>query len=450
MQYSEVKNPTGPVPARLKSLDVLKGVGIFVFIFVHFGMFFNDDSWLSLRELLFILLRPAGPANYIICSLIGVLLSIRTVKNADKQEKNLLKIAKRFLFFLILGSMINMVNFRNVLLNPDIWILYKIFQILFTWNMLTFIGFAQVIIYIIRDLSFISNIILLIAAIGVYHVLIPVFINSFNLHDFNYKVDELTMIKGVDLPVFMYFVFFFQNSHAPFFPWVEIIFLVNMTYKRFSRILKSPGASIENILREIQRIQVLSLVFLFSGMLFGLEINEGILNINEYLVLTRKDSWHAWNEDWNGYPVFLQFNSPMNVLYSFGLLSFFTITVMKYIDFKKRKIPGVDTLSSLGKYSLTIFISHAAIALLPIKLEFFSFLFFYAGFMVVLSMAIRVWDEDHHGIGGLEWIASKFIKSPWIQEHHVSATREKINNIISFLKNPGLDLAKVYKKNKKS
>ena len=394
---------------RFKSLDFLKGLGLIIILEAHLGLWYQSGTWHSSWAITQIITRPGGPANFILVSILGLLISFFLRQESVNKRHVILRVAKRSLIFLFIGSILNIINIWQDIVATDVFFVYKLLRVLFTCNIFTFLGWAQLITCAFKDLKKSIQIAFIVATFAFYYIALPFFIEVMDNRVLNYRMGDLYLYSAMPTEIsgtlFVYFMMFFENSMAPFIPWVGLVFLVNAVYGEFARAIRHQTQP-SDLLGVLKRIQKYSLICIGVGVGMGFAFSPGLMNQVEYSWLVNDASAiRFWDPSLGGYPLFLHQNNPAYILFAFGLMSFFTSSLIMQIDIKQRWRTSrfIKTFSVFGKYSMTVFITHALASFIPLTLSFPEFLLVLALASTFYISIIYLWHEKFHGIGSLSW-----------------------------------------------
>ncbi|MBD3188755.1 hypothetical protein GF325_18145 [Candidatus Bathyarchaeota archaeon] len=400
------------VPRRFLTLDLMKGIGLLFIFYAHLGLYWTNGTWESLWEFQHMLYRPIGPANYTICSIIGLLFSLSKSEYIfalkGKHPRNLSRIIKRALIFTFIGSLINVTYVWPELFNPAYNPWYTVLRILCSWNIITFIGVAQLVVYFTRKLNVKVQMILAILPIVAYYVMAPIIIDSFGAYGYDSYKDALITGAPMNAPIMVYFLFFYQNSMAPFFPWISIAIFTSIVYGHLMQSLAT--GRIDNLRHAIRKVKYVSLAFLVAGIVLGIQFSYGTFETSGYGRLIADEAIRTWNPAWPGFPLFLHMNHPTNMIYSFGLMSLITMFLLERIDLGGRQPPWLKSIAVCGKYSLTIFVTHGVTWLVPLSLGFFLFLPVFTVVTISVLLLVYYWDKKHKGMGSIEWATRRLLQ----------------------------------------
>ncbi len=345
-------------PIRFASLDLLRGIALVLILEAHLGIWWGDPSWYSAWALTQIVIRPVGPVNFIIASIFGTMVSISLKERGGITKGLMPQLWKRFLLFLIIGSVLNFINLWRDIVDPNVLVWFKLLRILFTWNIFTFLAFAQIIVQFARKLPAWANICFVMGIFVYYYLSIPVFVRILENHHVDYHNGDLFLS---DIPtgyMLVYFLLFFENSMAPFIPWMSVTFLVVAVYNPLVKCVSSPGAGRDEVMAKIHRVQKIAVFLLVTGVLIGFSPSPAC---------------------------------------------------MKQIDLlgKTRRLTSI--LISFGKYSLTVFLTHALFSFIPLALPYLGFLL--AVFIVAAGYiaGLVYWDRRWGGKYSIEWLVKFFL-----------------------------------------
>ncbi|MFX0103293.1 MAG: hypothetical protein ACFFCS_27260 [Candidatus Hodarchaeota archaeon] len=390
----------------IKALDFLKGFSLTLVIVAHLRIYWNNGQWKSAGMLIYMIFGPLGPAVFILCSMVGLILSLSRGAENGKLKNNLTRILKRALVFLAIGAIINLILIWDLFPDPNIPWFYKILGTIFVWNIITFMGVAQIILYLIRKLKIKYQIVGVILVFIFYYIMILVIIQECNRLDINYQTDGIHPEQAMkSWAIIIYMLLFFNNSMAPFMPWLGLIFLANIVYTKFADAWnKRKEIAVK---KEIREIRYISLIIMLTGMVIGFYLTKGEFSTLGYQILIADGT--VWNESWGGFPMFLHGNTVPFVLFSFGLSSFILINLIAGMDLHGRRYKGMSILIRFGKYSLTVFLVHAVAALIPVRVSLPMFPLAYAGFLSLFLIAFNAWEIKLKGKGSLEWFIRYYL-----------------------------------------
>nr|MDO8111737.1 heparan-alpha-glucosaminide N-acetyltransferase domain-containing protein [Candidatus Sigynarchaeota archaeon] len=404
------------IPTRFKSLDFMKGLALVFILFVHFGLWWGNDTWASLWAFSVIFcFRIFGPVNFIFTSIFGVILSLNLRQKKEPGKSELHRLLKRTFMFLVIGTIINTINLWREVVEPTVFAGFKVLRIVFTWNIFTFLAIAQVIIFFFRRLKKPVQVAITAGVFIFYYIAIPIFTGILDRRFIDYQHGDIFMVDVLTGSILVYFLLFFENSMAPFIPYIAVAFLVNIVYSDYLAMLAEPDPDLGRIKRSMKRILVISFVAVGVGILMGFPLSPGFLNQVDYIRLTNNDAFRIWDPSLGGFPLFLHANNPAFIMFAFGIVSIIAITGIWKIDMVQRKSKLVDVLAVFGAYSLTAFITHSIASIFPLSLDLLPYLALIVPLIVVIVGIFYAWDKKLKGIFSLEWLLK------WYMNNNVTA-----------------------------
>src|SRR5271157_3932858 len=406
------------IPARFKSLDFMKGTALIMILEAHLGLWWTDHSWFSAWTLTTMIIRPFGPSNFILISIFGTILSLDIREKAMPGKSELPRLLKRTFIFLIIGTILNIIDLSGEIANPAVFFGYKIARIMLTWNIFTFLGVAQVIIFFFRRLNAKIQIAFTVGVFIFYYIMIPSFVQSFVALGIDYQNGTPDLTHGMTPILFIYFTLFFENAMATFVPYIAAAFLTCIIYKRLADICSDKTAEKSKLMAEFRSIKWISVGLILAGILIGFPFSPGLMMQLEYQHLispfiiqvgSSSSTFQLWNPSWGGYPLFLQQNNPAFILYSFGLMSIVSVCMMERVDIPGKNPKIVDVISRFGVYSLSVFTTHAVASYLPLPLGYLQFLLAFAAVAIGYIIVFYVWDVKWNGKYTFEYWLKLFL-----------------------------------------
>nr|MDO8088903.1 heparan-alpha-glucosaminide N-acetyltransferase domain-containing protein [Candidatus Sigynarchaeum springense] len=399
-------------PPRFKFLDFMKGLAIVLILWVHLALWWKDGTWISIRAFATIFfMRPFGPANFIFVSIFGFLLSAEIREKDGDKKAFQVRMIKRSLVFLGIGSILNLINLAGEVFNPAVPFAASLLRVLLTCNIFTFLGLAQMVIYVGRRLHPAIQVALAASIFATYYLVLNAFTAECRALGVDYTFGDLSLSQIASPVALLYFLLMFENSMSPLVPYIALVFIVNAVYRNLIKMLAVPAASIqlEKVKAEMRRIAVVSTLMTCTGIIMGITPSPGAINQMEYLDLVHADAFRVWDPTIGGFPLFLQPANPSYVLYSFGIVSLLELGGTWVVDLHPRKRAFVDFLATFGSYSLTVFITHAVAALFPLNAGFLAFMALYGAVALFYMGGIWYWDKKIHGKCSLEWLIKQFL-----------------------------------------
>ncbi|MEX2718985.1 MAG: hypothetical protein Q6353_022870 [Candidatus Sigynarchaeum springense] len=397
---------------RFRFLDFMKGLALVLILWAHLALWWKDGSWISLRAFATIFfMRPFGPTNFIFASIFGFLLSAE-FRETDAGKKTFqIRMVKRSVVFLGIGSILNIINLAGDFFNSSVPFAASLLRVLLTCNIFTFLGLAQLVIYVCRKFNPALQMILAAGIFVAYFLIVGAFTSECRALGVDYTHGDLYLSQIASYVALLYFLLMFENSMAPLVPYMSLVFIVNVVYGKLIKMLAVPAASIplEKVKAEMRRIAIVSVLITCTGIVMGITMSPGAINQMEYMDLVHADAFRIWNPSIGGFPLFLQPANPSYVLYSFGIVSLLDLGGIWIFDLHPRKRDLVDFFATFGSYSLTVFITHAAASFLALNVGFLAFMALYGTVVLLYTGVIWYWDKKLHGKCSLEWFLRQFL-----------------------------------------
>lgn len=396
-------------PPRLLSLDLLRGIALVFILEAHLGIWWGNSDWFSAWALVQVVIRPFGPANFIFASVIGTLVSLKVRDSGSRATNERFRLWKRFMLYVIIGSFLNVINAWDELIFPGTPIYIRILMVVFRWNIFTYLAFVQVIILHARRLPRLACFTIAAAIFTFYFIAVPVFVRVLDNHLVNYQMQDVYASDVLTGSLVVYFLLFFENSMAPLVPWLALAFIVMGVYKTVVDLLATPGTSREALRAAITRAGRVSIIVLCVAILLGSALSPGLMSQAEYFKLVNDDAFRVWNPAWGGYPLFLHQNNPAYILYSFALISLlFGITTLR-VDLQGVKNKVSSIFISFGKYSMTVFLTHALFSFIRVSLSYWWFLVMFTLVTVFYMVVMVTWDTRWRGRYTIEWLVKFYV-----------------------------------------
>ncbi|MBN1802686.1 MAG: hypothetical protein JW891_14335 [Candidatus Lokiarchaeota archaeon] len=348
---------------RIRSIDFIKGFAISLIVLGHSTAIWKLPELNSIYSFMFHYLDVFGSSLFIFLSSLSVVFSVRkkTLKVPEKTLRN--TVFTRGLLIIFLGFIYNL---------PNAYIGTAEFPFsLWGWNILMFIGFAQIITYYIIKLTRGLR-----TLIGVLIILL-----TYILQPFLY-VNKSNPVVGV-----IYFILISPAPHNPFLPFVSICFISSV----FGEIL-------------VEAMSLESYEARFD--LFRRFVRNGSFFLLAGIFLTIIDNPPYFIDDQGLYfPLFVYRGSPSNIFYSIGMALILIGWLFYYIDVRKKNNIFIDMFVFLGTVSLSLFlISYIWLPLFTVYFNIFSIWFAWIGYNAILAFLMYIWRHSFSGKYSLEWL----------------------------------------------
>lgn len=385
---------------RLKALDFMKGLGLVIVLLAHWSMWWTDHTWTSASAFALLFTRFLGIPNFTLMSIIGLMLSLKGKEETCGAREQFTRVLKRAAIFLFIGSINNIIYAWDALQVPVVPIGWKILFVLFSCNVLTFIGIAQIALVFFKRLHVAFQVVTITAIILAYYAFLPVITPIITPNT------EQTVELLASTPATIVYTFFFmENTMAPLIPSLAVPFLASVVYARFSTAISAKPFTMERVLHELRFVRLVSITIMVLGITIGATLTTGIFSYARYTELVLPDATRLWTAP--GYPLFFHLTHPSYVLFSFGALSLLLTLAFEAIDIKARRGRVVERLAVFGKYSLTIYLLNPIAIFFPIPLNMFGFI---ALWTMATSLSIAgtwIWETRWEGKYSVDWFIRK-------------------------------------------
>lgn len=366
-------NDNKPEATRIRAIDFVKGVAICLIILAHSAGAWKAPELNGIYSIIFHYLDVFGPPLFIFLSALSVVFSIKR-----KEGKMPLKAIRKVVF--IRGFSIIGIGF-----------LYNLFAVailgnatnlpfpfgLWSWTILIFIGFAQIVTYYVLKLARGTRIFMGLVLIFIAYPLYP-FLNS-NLS--NPVVYIIHYIVISPLP------------HNPLIPYVSICFFSSVFGEIFVETMK-----LESKEAKLDTYRT----FVKYGLLFVI--------IGIFLTIIDPDPFIF---DFFEFPLFVWRSTPSNMFYSTGISLLLLGFSYYYIDILLNDNLFIDTMIFYGQVSLTLFfLGYIGLTLYFQFLDIFNIWFMWIGYNGFLGFFMYFWNKFYDGKYSLEYFMVSLTKTP--------------------------------------
>ncbi|MFX1299148.1 MAG: heparan-alpha-glucosaminide N-acetyltransferase domain-containing protein [Promethearchaeota archaeon] len=374
-------------PRRIDSLDVTRGVAMMFIILLHFCLAWLAENVVFLASAGQIFLEFLGPGMFIVLSTISVVFTVKSKKGKLPEKVIRNSIYLRGLFIIVTGFVYNFFSL-----------------IVWGWNILMFIGFAQIFTYYALKLRTSTRII-----IG----LIILFSSEF--------IRNLFWILQ-NGNIFYWIINFIISSPQPqvtLLPWLSVCFLAPVFGEYiYDTMIKGTEEQYKKLVKVFLICGIIiTLIGIFIGLdqkyftdvLYNLYTPEGAY---PYVNLLRMWNWQYFAPV-TGLVKFLITGTYSNVLYTLGLDLITIAIIFHVIDIMKKDNIFIRMLKFYGKVSLTLFlIEYIFIPLFVGRFSVIDFLILVFPFIGFLGILMFLWNKyGKGGVGSLEWLAGYLLGS---------------------------------------
>ncbi len=425
-------------PRRITSIDFLKGFAIVFVILAH-----TASGWLApdseyLYGILLSLLDILGPSLFVFLSALSVIFSIKRKEGIVHPKIIRNRIFTRGLVMIIIGMLTNIVVIQDGVVTVAIY----------GWNIITFIGFAQIFSYYILKLRKSRRI--LIGLVIIF--LSPAF----------RAILYIGKSEGNIILSLLHYIVTSPTPHLTLLPWVSICFVSTIfgeyIYEAMNKGTKDAYVGLFRIFFVWGILFILIGIFSYypNGLNFtdwqpgwylqtpsSMEEIGGILEYPHLRLLSTANKQDFFVIP--GMPSFLIRGTSANMFYNQGMSLLIISIFFYYIDIKENSNNFTKMLIYFGKTSLSLFLIH--FLFIPLYFNQYNIAIFlvvslsYIGF---LGIFMYVWMEYGKGAGSPEWLmiqlgrigqkSGEAVKKTSKKVYEKIKKREKVKKMEDFMK----------------
>ena len=357
---------------RIQAIDFVKGVAICLIILAHSSGAWKAPEWNWLYSIIFHYLDVFGPPLFIFLSALSVVFSIKR-KEGKVPTKTIRKVVfTRGVSIFGIGLLYNL--FSVVILGYKIDLPFPLN--IWSWTILVFIGFAQIITYYILKLT---------RGIRIFLGLVVIFI-TYPLYPF--------LEANISNPVIyiINYIIISPLPHNSLIPYVSICFFSSVFGEFFVEAieLESKEAKLDTFRTFIKY----GALFVIIGIFFT--IIDPIPFMYDILM----------------FPIFVWRGTASNMFYSIGIALLLLGGSYYVIDIQLKEHLFIDMMIFYGQASLTLFfLGYIGITLYFQFLHVINIWFMWIGYNGLLGFLMYFWNKFYNGKYSLEWIMKSMTSS---------------------------------------
>ncbi|MFX1395133.1 MAG: hypothetical protein ACFFAH_16415 [Promethearchaeota archaeon] len=373
-------------PKRLHSIDFLKGVAICIIILINTAEMWIDKESRYIYALIYLYLDVIGTSLFIFLFSLSVIFLWKKKMGITPSKAIRNDILTRAFILIALGVVYNVIStsiMANMQFPLNLW----------GWNILIFIGFAQIISYYALKLSRGARWIL---GFLVFYASTP--------------IREL-LILGKDtnqIVSIIHYILISPNPQTTILPYIALCFFSTIFGERLLECLQIDAK--ECRIETFRTLIIFGFIFLFIGLYYGFGlVDQEILDPEDYpmikLIPILKTQLYFPLAKVPGY--LIRGTAP-NLLYGLGIgllilgITFYLLDIL-YIQNK-----FVKMFDFYGRASLSLIFIHLIGLLFLVQqlniISFFVIYFLYVGFLGIL---MYLWHKFAKGFGTPKWLMSK-------------------------------------------
>ena len=383
-------------PERINSIDFVKGLAMVFIILAHTSAAWFNVNWIYIHGMVYAALDIMGPSLFVFLSALSVIFSIKR-KKGDLPEKVIRsRIYSRGFVIMGIGILYNFMAFNTGLVQTDYYFPFT----LWGWNILTFIGFSQIVSYHAMKLEKQTR-----AVLGLFIIFI-----SSGIRDFIYA--------GKDTNLVLRFFHYIITSPAPqvtLFPWLAVCFISTIFGEYlYEAMMDGPGPAYVGLVR---LFLIWGTLMVLTGVFLPLPQPDWVpgfalatpkeLPIEEYgqMNLLSIINSNKFGVRFPGLPYFLVRGTPSAMIYQLGAALLIIGICFYLIDIKNIDNGFTKMLIYYGKVSLSLFLLHYTFV--PVYFGAYSiviFPFVVLGYVGFFGFMMFIWFKYFDGKYSPEWI----------------------------------------------
>lgn len=374
---------------RVVAIDVLKGVAIALVILAHLSATVLVDEWDWAYYLIFMFLDVFGPSLFVFLSSLSVIFSVKKKRNNYNEKAIRNTIFQRASMLLLMSFVINLLGSYQILGIYAFW----------NWQVIQFIGFAQIFTYYILKLQRHQRI--LIAFIIAYGT--PILFNHITTNMFTLGIDyNLLTYSDFKYPITILYHFLFSPIWGvPMFPWIFVVLVGSVFGENLVFALNARQEGDKKIYQRFFHNSMVDGILLTSaGILTGLRLTKEDFGLNVWQGIRSGTNLFP-----DGIPEFFVHSSVPNIMYSMGI-GLLLISISFYIcEIKGHKGKYVKFFVFYGRFSLTLFMLHYIFLIgNKDKLDPIGLFTLYFVAIAGLGLLLYIWRYRWNAVGTLEWL----------------------------------------------
>jgi len=371
---------------RIRSIDFLKGVSICIIILINTAEIWLDSESRYLYALIYVYLDVIGTSLFIFLFSISVVFLWKKRMGITPSKAIRNDILMRGIILIALGIIYNIIStsiFQNKTFPYNVW----------GWNILTFIGFAQIISYYALKLSRGSRWIL-----------------GFLIFFASTPLRDLLIIFKYSYPVgtILHFIIISPNPQVTILPYLGLCFFSTIFGERILECLQLEAN--ECNLEAFRSFILFGAIFLAIGIYYGFgPVTSEILDPEDFPMVNLfpllKGSPYF---PFSGIPgIFVRGTAP-NLLYGLGVSLIILGITFYFLDTRHIHTSMDRMFNVYGRSALNlVFIHLIGLLIFYHQLNFFLFFIMFFIFIGLLGVLMHLWYKFAKDIGTLKWFISK-------------------------------------------
>ena len=371
---------------RINSIDFLKGVSICIIILINTAEMWMDNESRHIYALIYVYFDVIGTSLFIFLYSISVIFLWKRKMGITPSKAIRNDILTRGFTFITLGLIYNIITtsiIQNMIFPYNIW----------GWNILIFIGFAQIISYYTLKLSR-----------GTRWIL------GFLVFFASTPIRDLLIIFKYSFPIgtILHFIIISPNPQVTILPYIGLCFFSTIFGERILECLQLDAKKCNT--DAFRAFIGFGAMFLAIGIYFGFgPVTSEILDPEDFPMVNLfpllKGSPYF---PFSGIPGFFIRGTAPNLLYGLGVSLIILGVSFYFLDTLHIHNSIVRLFNVYGRGSLSlVFIHCIGLFFFYHQLNFIIFLVIYFIYVGLLGFLMYLWIKYAKDIGTLKWLISK-------------------------------------------
>jgi uncharacterized membrane protein len=390
-------------PKRIVSIDFVKGLAMVFIILAHAAFAWLDVEWRHAYGFAFAFLDILGPSLFVFLSALSVVFSIKRKKETSSHKAIRSRILTRGLVIMIIGVIFNPMS---LLTSGEGGVPFPLN--LWGWNILMFVGFAQILSFYALRFRKITR-----AVIGIIIIFISPVLRELI---YTYKVAPVGEWNFLSIIDILHFIITSPLPQVPLLPYLSICFLSTIFGEMLHDAMSGSIGAYRKLYKDFLRWGVLLVVIgLFLSFFMGIitvAATETDFWKTEYIHVQVLRIANQQNFiQYKGIPDFMIRGTSSNMIYNLGASLLLIAVSFYYLDIKNKNNNVIKMVNFYGTSSLSLFLIQYMF--LPLYIGQFSITFFFfvvAGYAGFLGLMMYLWLKYFNGVGSPEWIMAQLGK----------------------------------------
>ena len=372
--------------SRIYSIDFLKGISICIIILINTAKMWIDNDSRYYYALIYLYLDVIGTSLFIFLFSISVIFLWKKKMGVTPSKDIRNDILTRGFILIALGVIYNIIStyiMTNMEFPLNLW----------GWNILIFIGFAQIISYYALKLSRWARWLL-----------------GFLTFFASTPIRDLLIVFKYSYPIgtILHFIIISPNPQVTILPYIGLCFFSTIFGERILECLQLEAKECNT--DAFRAFIGFGIMFLFIGIYYGSgPVTSNVLDPEDYPMvclfsLLENNPYFPFS----GIPGFFIRGTAPNLLYGLGVSLILLGIAFYLLDTKHTQNFIVKIFNVYGRGSLSlVFIHCIGLIIFYHQLNIIVFLIMYSCYICLLGLLMFLWYKYAKGIGTVKWFISK-------------------------------------------